>query len=166
MEALLDREGGRPAGDRLAGRSARGGRGVLTGRWPRIARVLPRGGRIRAGWRPLERSVPGTRSSRSNGAPRHPLRVIRSAPPGGDRRTLTLLTAHPWRATYDLSVPAAGVETDYDLSGLEASGVRRGRDGGVEGLAIDDRRRSFTDPRLGGPTRSLNAQPMSARAAV
>jgi len=53
-------------------------------------------------------------------SPRHPLRV-HSLQPSEDRRTLTLLTAaHPWRATYGLSVPGAGVELDYEPSGLEA----------------------------------------------
>jgi len=53
-------------------------------------------------------------------SPRHPLRVT-SIRASEDRRMLTLLTgAHPWRASYGLSVPGAGVEVDYETSGLEA----------------------------------------------
>jgi putative heme-binding domain-containing protein len=53
-------------------------------------------------------------------APRHPLRV-HGVTPSADRRTLTLLTAaHPWRSTYALSLPGLGVETSYELSGLDA----------------------------------------------
>ena len=59
-------------------------------------------------------------------APRHALKVSRAAR-SEDGRALTLYTgAHPWRATYALSLPEAGIETAYDLSGLEAEWIPEG----------------------------------------
>jgi putative heme-binding domain-containing protein len=59
-------------------------------------------------------------------APRHALKVSRTAL-SDDGRTLRLFTgAHPWRCTYGLSLPGAGIETAYDLSGIEASWIPEG----------------------------------------
>ncbi len=54
-------------------------------------------------------------------APRQPLKV-QSTALSADARTLTLFTgAHPWRATWALTLP--GIETTYDLSGIDAEWV-------------------------------------------
>lgn len=58
--------------------------------------------------------------------PRQPLKVSRLEE-SADRRTLSLYTgAHPWRSTYALSIPDLGIETSYDLSGLEAEWTAEG----------------------------------------
>lgn len=84
------------------------------------------GEHVRAGDR-FERIRPGYKVvAEEQRSPRHPLRVHRTRP-SADGRSIALLTsAHPWRATYAVSIPGQGVEIDYDLSGLEAEWTARG----------------------------------------
>ena len=82
---------------------------------------LEAGAYVRAGDR-FETIRPGYKVvKRQQVAPKHPLRISQSR---SDGRTLRLTTtAHPWRATYALSLPDRGVYLDYDLSGVEAKWI-------------------------------------------
>src|SRR5882672_2370146 len=53
-------------------------------------------------------------------APRHPLKISGTQSIGEGRGLLIYTSAHPWRTTYALSLPDYGIETTYDLSGVEA----------------------------------------------
>jgi putative heme-binding domain-containing protein len=59
-------------------------------------------------------------------SPRHPLRIHRSRVSADGRSVALFTSAHPWRASYGVSIPDRGVEIDYDLSGLEAEWTAEG----------------------------------------
>jgi putative heme-binding domain-containing protein len=84
------------------------------------------GEHVRAG-DPFEKIRPGYKVvAEEQRSLRHPLRVHRTRL-SSDRRSAAIFTsAHPWRATYAVSIADRGVEVDYDLSGLDAEWTAEG----------------------------------------